>query len=201
MNFSCLHCQKICREEAAPFLCQDCLDTLTPSRPRQAFTSLYAYNETLRPLVLKIKLEGNYRALQCLTHLFLNSRRTHQITKNIDVIIPAPSSLWARARGRTDLAWLLASSLADKVKCPLHPPPLSLRWQWKKRSKTGFREKLEFAWHEHDPQKQTALIVDDIVTTGHTFQRTSRLLGQVNTHLLTLGDAYSRRGGRARKGG
>ncbi|MBI2602648.1 MAG: hypothetical protein HYW48_06305 [Deltaproteobacteria bacterium] len=193
MKSRCQVCQRKIDTEAAPFLCHECLETLALAPSRRAYTSLFVYNSPLRTLVLNVKINADYRALRCLTHLFLKSPRTVRVAQKADVIIPAPSSFWARARGRVDLAGLLASALAKQVARPLIAPPLSLRWEFRKRSKIGFREKREFNYKERDPNKKNALVVDDIVTTGHTFLKTSDALTQFNTSLLTIGDAYSLR--------
>jgi len=162
-----------------------------PAPLNAEFQSLYRYNSSIRSLILKVKIEGNYRALACLKYLFLNSPLSDEMVEKCDRIIPAPSSLWSRLRGRIDLAWMLGDSLAGTHKLSLRPAPLQLHWQLKKRSQLSNREKLASC----SPLDETAgeksvLIVDDVVTSGYTLRRTATALKGENCRFLTLASAF-----------
>ena len=192
MRFSCLLCQCEYFEEAAPFLCTSCFARLELARPHSEITSLFRYNEASRKLILLVKIEGNYRALSCLCHLFLNSAQVGELSQRNQVIVPAPSSLWSRMRGRFDLAWLLSAALARQTQCKLQRAPLHLYWQTKKRSKLGEREGVEIPSRCEGKLPDTnTLIVDDVVSSGHTLRRTALALKNTRPNYLTLASALA----------
>lgn len=172
-----------------PYLCKNCGDMLEPAQYHSEFQSLYRYNSALRKLILDVKIDGNYRSLACLRHLFLNSDLARDLAKSSEIIVPAPSSLWSRLRGRIDLAWLLASSLSSQHERELKRASFELHWQFKKRSRISNREKVELDEIANSAKESKAiLIIDDVVTSGHTLRRTASPLGG-NYRFLTLASA------------
>ena len=190
MYFSCLLCKQTSVEKFAPFLCGKCGNMLERAQDHLELQSLYRYSSALRHLILKVKIEGSYRSFTCLRHLFLNSERTAEILRHCESIMPAPSSLWSRLRGRIDLAWLLASSLSLAYEKELERAPSKLHWQFRKRSQISNRERVEMQETFYSAEnKKTVLIVDDVVTSGYTLRRTSSALSHGNYRFLTLASA------------
>ncbi len=189
---SCLICHKKTFERSAPFLCKSCVQTLEPAKSHDEFYSLYRYNSILRELVLKVKIHDNFRAVACLNYLFVNSDLSSFLAKSCDFIIPAPSSLWSRLRGRIDLAWLLATALSKQYHCRIRAAPIGLHWQLSKRSKILHREKLKDVREAFfgEWKEKTCLIIDDVVTSGYTLRRVASRIKKENCKFLTLGSAF-----------
>ena len=184
----CLLCKTKHHPEAAPFLCEPCHHSFSRAEAGVFTHSIYRYCPSVRSLILSAKIEGNMRALLCLSFLFSKSPGIGECLDGIERIVPAPSSLWSRIRGRTDLAWFLATSLSDRYGIPLHYPPRALYWQYQKRSKLDTRAPLlDFGECESRPPY---LLVDDVVTSGHTLIRTARALEEA-TRFLTLASALA----------
>lgn len=191
MYFSCLYCKEVKSERLIPFLCNQCSHHLEMLEPFGSLCSLYRYNSFLREIILSAKVHGNYRAVICLSYLFTQSPLTQSFVKNSYKIVPAPSSLWSRLRGRTDLAWFLAQSLARSRSCKLMPAPVSLQWQFHKRAKIRRRKRINLSFFESvgDERAKKILVVDDVITSGHTLMRTSSLYRKEDCLFLTLASA------------
>ena len=105
-------------------------------------------------------------------------------------IMPAPSSLWGRLRGRFDIAYLLAKSLRSS----LRSPPLALHWRLKKRAaeKKNPSDKKIFVFRPWDKPSHPScdvLLIDDVFTTGTTVFRTISALPNSTFHVLVLADS------------
>jgi len=136
----------------------------------------YTYTGPLVQLIHDSKIRGHIPTAKFLARAFVRSLETGQIGKGITAVMPCPSSLWSRVRGRLDLARILAESVADAWKIPLLPPPKSLMYSHKKRAQKKARNQIFFADDQRkntphfealDTHPQT-LIVDDVLTTGFT---------------------------------
>lgn len=194
MGRMCLICKESYRESIAPFLCFPCGYVFEgiPNR-EERFQSLYRYNKILRTLILDVKIHGNYRALECLKHLFISSSTSQELASRCETLVPAPSSLWSRVRGRFDLAYFLSLALAQKMGRKMENAPLQLRWEFNKRSKMSSRNKITWESREMDDAEKI-LIIDDVVTSGHTLHRAASVFQEKACHFLTLASAFHSHG-------
>lgn len=188
---TCLLCHKSFKKSLVPYLCLYCFSRLQASKGKDPFHSLYRYNKEMRRLILEVKIRGNYRALHCLKYLFLNSKQTLDLSNHCRTIIPAPSSLWSRMRGKFDLAWVLAAELANLQKAKLQAPPFHTRWKLQKRSKLRKRSPLASQTYQSS-EDASILIVDDVFTTGYTLSHVARSLESSQCCFLTLASAFHR---------
>ena len=169
--------------------------------PQLQATALYPYVPPLRDLVLRVKIEGSLRARQAVMHLLNHHRRLPRA----QVIVPAPSSLWSRLRGRHDLAWMIASNLAQRSGAKLIEAPLFTQWR---RHKQARQRRSEFYHLPSLPPRilklllprvagQTILLVDDVITSGATMCRLAALFphNQVSAFAFCLspGNNFIRR--------
>jgi predicted amidophosphoribosyltransferase len=151
--------------------------------------SLFRYQGPVRQLIRRAKAQEDHRALSVLVRLFLDRDESLDEAARCDVIVPCPSSLWSRCRGRLDVAWRLAEALAKRTAKPILAAPWHLHWRTLKQARlSGRARRLQgralgsfgagrFAAHAAscfarrlealgDPTR--VLIVDDVVTTGMT---------------------------------
>lgn len=182
-NF-CLICQDLKQlKQGFGYLCDSCVSriseltawyTLDVQQPPFTLHYLYDYLDPLRQIVLNCKVNSHLTSYRYLIELYTSHPQTQFLAAQCDYIIPAPSSLWGRIRGRFDLAYGAAAALAKAHQTPLQRPPLELAWRTKKRARE--RHKI---WTETLLQPQFAaknrwwegrrlLLLDDIVTSGLT---------------------------------
>ncbi len=193
MSPSCPFCQK--KILTQKFICSNCLSNFTNQAPRQKLGvySLYKYEKALRQTIVAAKIKNERRSLNSLLILMEENKLSQKLASEVDLIMPAPSSLWSRARGRFDLAWFLSNSLSKKYHKPIGSPPLKLAWRLKKQAQ---KKRLQSSFNSSSFTKQKSnksslLLIDDVVTTGFTLNRVClELEAMYNIKLLTL--AYSR---------
>ncbi|MBP6219214.1 MAG: hypothetical protein KA436_11560 [Oligoflexales bacterium] len=192
---SCLLCYGFFKvREQSLHVCEVCLAQFwIPDCTYSYFHSLYTYSSELRKLILMAKIQGSYQAVDTLVHLFTHSELALRLARQAECISPAPSSAWSRLRGRLDLGFLLAEGLAQKTDRTLVELPFMSYWKWKKRARDLHKEKI--SWDFLDARKglATQLLVDDIITTGHTYRRMVDYLPPSEpVQLLTLADAFTK---------
>ncbi len=166
---------------------------ITPHLPA---TALYPYVPLLRDLVLRVKIAGSLRAWQAVVQL-LNRKLDFSQPQ---VIVPAPSSLWSRLRGRHDLAWMMAGHLAQQTNARLIEAPLFTHWRLRKQTQARQRG----LYHPPNwPPKllqlmlpqvvgQKILLVDDVITSGATLRQLAALFpdNEVSAFALCLSPGH-----------
>lgn len=177
-------------------LCHACTCNMEQGRyplsPQQNLTQcLFAYNDTVRALVLNAKVNGNLAALACLIRCFVQLSCEMRIAQDASAIMPMPSSLWGRYRGRIDIAYHLAFHLAKAVKVPFKPPPLTLGWHIRKRAMVNAnvlltRDTPHITQAGFFQNAKPILVVDDLCTTGLSFAKLQAKLPREKAHLLAF---------------
>ncbi len=134
---------------------------------------LYQYTNPLRQIILDCKIRSKLSNYRYLVELFTNHPQAIYLASQADYIIPAPSSLWGRLRGRFDLAYGAAQRLANIEQRPLRIAPRQLAWRLQKRAR-----QQEKQWHAPPAPRRLAknhwwrgkrlLLLDDIITSGLT---------------------------------
>ncbi len=145
----------------------------------------------MRRLILRAKVEGDSTALVVLRRLFLTSPALAVACAAVEQIIPVPSSLWGRLRGRIDIPWFLASDAAERFKLSLIAAPKQLYWRLNKRA---YKEQRQRGYTLQFPQGEASiptLLIDDIVTTGYTLTYLSSRLISARCSFFTLAEAFS----------
>ncbi len=161
----------------------------------------WRYRGAVRDGILAFKVRQEWSAGICLLEAFMEGIDFLDLCHWADGIMPAPSSLWSRLRGRYDLAALLAWNLAQKSELPLWRPPRALWGSWRKQAQQlrGKRQgrKYESAATKWGPayfQGQAAsvpriLIVDDVVTSGQTLRNFAAHFEGIQIRFLCLANA------------
>lgn len=207
--------------------CEEQLDQLAGAAPgRQWLAPLgkvihysLPYTPLVRRLILNIKAGGKeHAAIALWDWLTVRQRPATKLPDLDDVaaahrqfygVMPCPSSLWGRLRGRLDLAGWLAHRLATQYELPLLTPPLQLRFRLQKRAQQGsklarqsdpprlsarpllhssdhhaaYRNPLE---KPHRDKVKPILLVDDVLTTGQTMAEVAALLPASRCYVLAL---------------
>jgi predicted amidophosphoribosyltransferase len=188
------------------YFCLPCYEGFSPSSLHLPHgSSIFRYQGAIRSLILRAKVHGDLYALSALRSLFLASPALAEACEKTRYIVPMPSSLWGRLRGRIDIAWILADDTAKKFGRFLRPAPWHLHWRIKKRalSHTRARQELSLFQGEYlramrpgddegseDNNAVPSLLIDDIVTTGFTLTQVASQLKNVSCSFFTLAEAY-----------
>lgn len=155
-------------------------------------TTLHAYKGRLVEQIHQVKIRDDWPTLRKLTQDFAGDPRAIQLGNWAEVIVPVPSSLWGRWRGRFDLAYFLAAALARQSKRSLIELPWLFHFKLRKEALVTARARycspettdigsFEFECAAIPAQSQNGavrrvLIVDDVVTTGRSLARVQKAL-------------------------
>ncbi|MCX6124623.1 MAG: phosphoribosyltransferase family protein [Proteobacteria bacterium] len=141
-------------------------------------SSLFLYQGIMRRVIMRAKVRNDLLALNGLVELFVSQPKVISLAKNCDVLVPAPSSLWGRMRGRFDLAQSMALGLGAAIDLPVSLMPWVAYMRFRKRAGSNRRgtEKLR----REIPSKllfkgSRVLVIDDVMTTGNTMRSTLML--------------------------
>lgn len=187
----CQHCyksiplrDKLCR------ICQLLLASivLPPRSHEEIFHGLFSYEEILRTMILRAKVKNDFIALRFLRDLVLNHVHVPHLVRWSHVIMPAPSSLWGRVRGRFDVAGYIAEELACEYAKLLKYPPLQLSFRWKKRAMEKKSTKVSLP-KQIVGSKPRLLLIDDVATTGFTVAHLMHELKGYQIKVLTIASA------------
>ena len=121
-----------------------------------------------------------------------------EFMEQVDLIMPVPSSIWGRLRGKIDIPWLWGRHLAQLYGKEMRLfPRRCYFWRWKKRAKlSNKKELIPHGWFSSpgipvlkepvNPGNLRILVVDDVVTTGMTLWAVSQNLQSPNLKYLTM---------------
>lgn len=167
-----------------------------PSWPHNllCIESLWPYDSQVRQLILHAKVQNRFALLQFLGLKMLESL-VFDPKQNVEQwIMPAPSSLWGRLRGRFDIAYWLAKKLSDSLQKKIILADSSLYWRLKKRAALSNKirpENISYTTSQvYIPLGSEVLLIDDVVTTGWTCFQTIRMDPSRMYRILALADSF-----------
>lgn len=206
----CPLCDRRSQEPAS--FCASCTDQLTELGGGHAYVPrldaavpfTWPYTGIARSVILAIKASGRERVAVALWAFLMKERRASMARFNADTyagVMPCPSSLWGRLRGRLDVAGWLAYHIAREGQLPLLAPPMALRFRLKKRARLGKKTAPTatqpcFAGYDgtarnaldlDQPNKvKPILLVDDVLTTGQTMAEVASYQPNLRYYALAL---------------
>lgn len=187
MFFHCVGCFK--NKYLKFYLCEECLLSLESSYTDDAnLFSIYSYSSLIRELIIRAKVHRDLRALETIKKLVLSSQKIKRIAKGMDLIIPAPSNMMSRLKGKIDIAWVLADAIAKDVGKELHSPPRSTLWRMRKQAKKKNRDQIILQLPQNLSGKKI-LLVDDVITSGETMQSLANHYTDHQVTILTFASA------------
>lgn len=139
--------------------------------------SIFQYRGIVRTLTIAAKVKGDVTSLSKILQIWSTKIEQTISIKEIDLVMPCPSSLWSRVHGRIDIAWFLATAISYKYQIRFARPPRSIYWNTKKRSQTERPIEANLVLDADSTKLVSArgstkhcLIVDDVVTSGVTLK-------------------------------
>jgi len=191
------YCQGCFKNIAAGGFCPECREELIAvvddtSHGALQVTSLYRYHAKIRLAIMRAKVRSDVLALNGLCELFAGDARVLDLVARFYVVVPAPSSLWGRIRGRFDLAEACALRLAREVQLPIRSLPFKHYTKLHKRAGRNFSQLGANPLNRSSQGMFTGLsilLVDDIVTSGHTLRSANfvlQQLGAIRSQAVTL---------------
>jgi predicted amidophosphoribosyltransferase len=185
---SCLVCGR--RVPEPPRLCSNCTPVLLPGDLGRMGVSLYAYEGFPKEIVRETKISQSYAHQKIMEHLLVQAFShppVSDLIQGASLIVPAPSSLWSRLRGRFDCAWMMAGVAARHFEKPLVSVPFKGYLKWQKETHKERRSPGGFHKNQTSSRGGYLLFVDDVITTGTTFARVGEFFPGHKARYLTFG--------------
>jgi predicted amidophosphoribosyltransferase len=130
------------------------------------------YDKQTQKRVLAAKVAGDLCAYEAIITEFVEYFASIAPVIANAIIMPMPSSLWGRIRGRIDLAHHMAKAVARMNSLPLVLPPWDLGWHLQKKSMVDIDQR-RVKEHSHRRKSRAIIqklcVIDDLVTTGSSF--------------------------------
>lgn len=189
-------CQGCAARIQAGGFCEECRRSLLRAQtPVSGVRSLYSYQGILRQTILRAKVKNDVLALQALCELFVGNPQILECAHECDVLVPAPSSLWGRLRGRFDIAQALALELSKQVDRPVRLMPFRHYMSFGKRAGKNLSSMANRSIAAKSSQfaDQRVMLIDDIFTTGWTMRHVGLVLkdlGATEVRSWTVGMAF-----------
>ena len=180
----------VCSRASDTAVCHDCMHWKTFYNGKDPLTkncSVYAYNEFIQEMISKWKYRGDFILAEIFRSAILECYQQQLIPKiNNPVILPIPLS----EERLHERAYNQAVQLASFLNHPILEHKL-IRINSEKQSKKSRIQRMSTAnpFVLQEPVKQTAILVDDIYTTGRTLRHAAELLkhsGCPDVYALTL---------------
>lgn len=189
----CPHCG---HHIVAGGFCADCrahlkADTQTKNGPVDLtyLPALYRYHGVLRSVILRAKVNNENTAYHALCDLVSCHPTVIEMALAAEVIVPAPSSLWGRIRGKYDLAQGMALAIGHAFDRPVELLPRKFYFHYRKRAGRNLNQRDHNFTTEPSLkswQDKKVLLIDDIITTGFTLSRLSTMLSIHGAKVQTL---------------
>ena len=176
----CRVCGRVATGLDREYLCEDCRGRDRPAFDRAA--SALRYEGPVRTLVHLYKFRAHLELVPDLVDFLEAALITRLDGAAVDLVLPVPTTRWRRwDRGYNQTVYLargLARRLDRRCDCRLLVRTASSRAQSRLREQSR-RENVKGAFAVRRPELvcgRTALVVDDVLTTGSTLSECARVL-------------------------
>ncbi len=139
-------------------------------------TCLFSYDQVVKEAVHAAKIASSYHHIRAWQELLC--RRLDGLLgdgQSFYAVMPSPSSLWSRMRGRADLAWFLAREIHRRFGIPMLSAPFHLHWRYQKQATRKGRQsqhqQVKQSERAYDKKTPCLLLIDDVLTSGGTMLR------------------------------
>ena len=136
--------------------------------------SKFRYTHKAQRLVVAAKISASWKAMRTIVKLTSVDQKALELSQCAAFLVPAPSSLWSRLRGRADIALAIARALSAETGTPILRPPFAAYTSWRKQTRR--RDRQQVAMKQGDGVEMDepyVLVVDDVITTGYTICKTA----------------------------
>ncbi len=205
LKHCCSNCtDKIFLNKLTTFSSHNSSFSLTDDSSSNNTYSIFYYQNLIRDLILRSKVQKDYQVLQLLLAIVemelpsIKSFIYSHIGTNTDLsLVPTPSSLWSRIKGKYDIAHLITETLSKKLQIPMDHTSYKLGWSIFKRSKNKIKYTPDSTFSisklnhidtntniQNLDSNRCILIVDDILTTGQTLRKLGSIYKTSDTLVL-----------------
>ena len=208
----CGFCLSISWRPGLP-LCLQCRSKLFyEDGPRQINVSkelsgwaLGDYSGDAKHFIHRLKIKSDHLLLSRSLKVLKNCDSLKRLVGPYDALLPVPSSLWGRMRGRYDVSYLLVERMSRDFCIPyMKLPVASYMWRTTKQSKSRDRflskppgsqacppprqlvEIADMLPRTKETGRLRVLVVDDIVTTGASLLAVSGALANLGIEARVL---------------
>lgn len=176
--------------------CQSCLDSLALSWERRdvwgyPYFSLFPYQGHGRDLIHRMKFQGGYEIGVTFGHFLALAAQEEPELAKVDVLIPVPIATDRLLQRGFNQALLLADTMSSTWKRPLCEQIIKVRGtkpqselssaKRKKNLQGAFRVLPGFSFKD-----KVCLVVDDVITSGHTFFAVAQIIEKYGGHPLGI---------------